>query len=200
MDMDTFNHIEPGNETYIIVFCALLVSWIFVFMALRNSVKSVGKMTRVTATLPFILITAFVARAVTLPGAYSGLQYLFTPDWSVLRSGEVWANAAVQVLLSLNIGLGSSITFSSYNKFRNNFTTDVWIISFVSCMSTLLAVLMVFSSIGNIVHELGINIENVNFRGVDLAFVVYPRILLRLPQRHIWTAIYFLLLLLLSLD
>lgn len=47
-------------------------------------------MTRVTATLPFILITAFVARAVTLPGAYSGLQYLFTPDWNVLRSGEVW--------------------------------------------------------------------------------------------------------------
>lgn len=38
----------------------------------------------VTATFPYLVLTIFLIRALTLPGATDGLLYLFTPDVSLL--------------------------------------------------------------------------------------------------------------------
>lgn len=43
----------------------------------------------VTATLPYLIIGAFMWRALTLPGASQGLQYFFNPRWELLLSAEV---------------------------------------------------------------------------------------------------------------
>lgn len=37
----------------------------------------------VTATFPYLVLTIFLIRALTLPGAADGLVYLFTPDVSL---------------------------------------------------------------------------------------------------------------------
>lgn len=37
----------------------------------------------VTATFPYLVLTIFLVRALTLPGAIDGLRYLFTPDVSL---------------------------------------------------------------------------------------------------------------------
>lgn len=37
----------------------------------------------VTATFPYLVLTIFLVRALTLPGATDGLRYLFTPDVSL---------------------------------------------------------------------------------------------------------------------
>lgn len=37
----------------------------------------------VTATFPYLVLTIFIVRALTLPGATDGLRYLFTPDVSL---------------------------------------------------------------------------------------------------------------------
>jgi SNF family Na+-dependent transporter len=36
----------------------------------------------VTATFPYLVLTIFLVRALTLPGALDGLVYLFTPNVS----------------------------------------------------------------------------------------------------------------------
>ncbi len=38
----------------------------------------------VTATFPYLVLTIFLIRALTLPGAIDGLMYLFTPDVSLV--------------------------------------------------------------------------------------------------------------------
>lgn len=38
----------------------------------------------VTATFPYLVLTIFLIRALTLPGASVGLTYLFTPDVSLV--------------------------------------------------------------------------------------------------------------------
>lgn len=40
----------------------------------------------VTATFPYLVLTIFLIRALTLPGATDGLVYLFTPDVSLVTS------------------------------------------------------------------------------------------------------------------
>lgn len=37
----------------------------------------------VTATFPYLVLTIFLVRALTLPGAADGLRYLFTPNVSL---------------------------------------------------------------------------------------------------------------------
>lgn len=37
----------------------------------------------VTATFPYLVLTIFLVRGLTLPGATDGLLYLFTPDVSL---------------------------------------------------------------------------------------------------------------------
>lgn len=51
----------------------------------------------VTSTLPYVVLTIFLIRGLTLKGAVNGLVFLFTPNVSVLppaREGE-WGSAAL---------------------------------------------------------------------------------------------------------
>ena len=48
-----------------------------------------GKAVYVTATMPYLLLLALIARALTLEGADDGLRYFFHPDWSLLLKAEV---------------------------------------------------------------------------------------------------------------
>lgn len=68
---------------------SLLAAWIFIFLALCKGVKSSGKVVYVTATLPYILIFAFLIRAVTLDGSYEGIKRYILPVWGQLITFEV---------------------------------------------------------------------------------------------------------------
>ena len=43
----------------------------------------------VTATLPYLLIGAFMVRALTLEGSSLGLKYFFEPKWELLLEAKV---------------------------------------------------------------------------------------------------------------
>ena len=67
----------------------LLFAWIIVYFALWKSVRSSGRVLYFTATLPFILVLAFLGRSLTLEGADVGLDFLFTPNWHLLKDSKV---------------------------------------------------------------------------------------------------------------
>ncbi|KAG8227099.1 hypothetical protein J437_LFUL007436 [Ladona fulva] len=79
---------DPGAMRWELVAC-LFVAWILVYFSLWKSVKSSGKVVYFTATFPYILIVAFLARAVTLEGAELGLAYFFNPKWELLGNANV---------------------------------------------------------------------------------------------------------------
>lgn len=96
----------------------------------------------VTTTFPYLVLTIFLVRGLTLPGATDGLAYLFTPDvsltklwvdktrfdalnvmfflfqWEILKNPQVWLDAATQIFFSLSVAFGGLISFSSYNSER----------------------------------------------------------------------------------
>ena len=49
----------------------------------------------VTVTLPYVVLTIFLVRALTLPGAADGLKYLFTPKVAALVSYLIKSQWAV---------------------------------------------------------------------------------------------------------
>ena len=63
---------------------SLLVAWIFVFIGMNKGIKSSGKVMYFATSFPYIVLTAFFIRAMTLEGAIDGVKHMFTPDVSII--------------------------------------------------------------------------------------------------------------------
>ena len=61
-----------------------------------------------------------LVRALTLPGAFTGLYYYVRVDWSRLLDGQVWIDGATQIFFAYSCGMGALPALGSYNKFHHN--------------------------------------------------------------------------------
>lgn len=84
----TWDASAVGDVNWELAVC-LLAAWVLIYIAIRKSVRWSGKAVYVTATMPWVLLFALMARALTLEGAHEGLQHFFHPDWSLLRRADV---------------------------------------------------------------------------------------------------------------
>ncbi|KAF3834410.1 hypothetical protein F7725_025614 [Dissostichus mawsoni] len=80
---ETLN-ITPNIETsgsfqWWLVLC-LATAWCLVYICFIRGIETIGKAIYVTVTFPYLVLTIFLIRSLTLPGATDGLIYLFTPD------------------------------------------------------------------------------------------------------------------------
>ena len=77
----------------------LAILWVLIALILCLGVRSLGKVMYFLTIIPTVLLIAFLVRALTLPGAYSGLNYLFMPDFYQLLNKTVWLSAAAEVCI-----------------------------------------------------------------------------------------------------
>ncbi|CAJ1083757.1 inactive sodium-dependent neutral amino acid transporter B(0)AT3 [Xyrichtys novacula] len=136
-----------GSVQWWLVIC-LASAWSIVFICFIKGIKSMGKAVYVTATFPYLVLTIFLIRGLTLPGATDGLTYLFTPDWEILKNPRVWLDAATQIFFSLSVAFGGLIAFSSYNEERNNCERDALVVGIINSATSLYASIPVFSILG----------------------------------------------------
>ncbi|XP_036948355.1 inactive sodium-dependent neutral amino acid transporter B(0)AT3-like [Acanthopagrus latus] len=136
-----------GSLQWWMVVC-LASAWCVVFICFIKGIESVGKAVYVTATFPYLVLTIFLIRALTLPGATDGLLYLFTPDWNILMDPRVWLDAATQIFFSLSLAFGGLIAFSSYNPERNNCERDAVVVGVINSATSLYASISIFSILG----------------------------------------------------
>ncbi|KAG8226534.1 hypothetical protein J437_LFUL007875 [Ladona fulva] len=88
---------------------------------------------------------------------------------------QVWMAAVTQCFFSLTVSFGPIIYYSSFNNFRHNFHRDVWIVTTLDTFTSLLAGFTIFSILGNLAYELGIeDVSKVVQGGTGLAFISYP--------------------------
>ncbi|KAM6967496.1 LOW QUALITY PROTEIN: sodium-dependent neutral amino acid transporter B(0)AT3-like [Aplochiton taeniatus] len=140
---ETLN-ITPNIETHgslqwWLVLC-LATAWCLVYICFIRGIETIGKAVYVTATFPYLVLTIFLIRALTLPGATSGLVYLFTPNWETLKNPKVWLDAATQIFFSLSLAFGGLIAFSSYNPRKNNCERDALIVGLVNSATSIYAI------------------------------------------------------------
>jgi len=179
---------------------SLMAAWIVIFLCLMKGIKSSGKVVYFTATFPYVVLFILLVRAVTLPGANLGIRFYLLPDWSRLADIKVWEGAAVQIFFSLSVAGGGLVTLASYNKFHNNILRDTMIVCFGNCLTSFIAGFAIFSVLGFMATELGVDIEDVATSGTGLAFEAYPDLVTRLPLPTLWAILFFLMLFTLGLD
>ncbi|KAH6922676.1 hypothetical protein HPB50_017628 [Hyalomma asiaticum] len=172
----------------------LLASWVVVFLCLMKGVVYF------TATFPYLVLIILLVKGATLPGAVEGIKYFIIPEWHRLLEIDIWRKAAEQLFYSLGISWGGIIMFGSYNKFSNPVHRDALFVSTMDFITSIIGGIVIFSVLGNMSTELGIDIKDVAKAGQGLAFVAYPEALSRLVVPQLWSFLFFFMLFLLGLD
>jgi len=142
--------------------------------SLIKGVQSAGKVAYFTALFPYVVLFTLLVRGLTLDGSIDGIKFLFEPKWEKLLEPKVWVAAVTQCFFSLSTGFGPIIMFSSYNPHKHNVYKDAFIISLMDTFTSLLAGVTIFSILGNLSLQTGVEISEVVKGGPNLAFVAYP--------------------------
>nr|XP_032825522.1 sodium- and chloride-dependent creatine transporter 1-like [Petromyzon marinus] len=190
---------DLGSVNWQMLLC-LLAIWIVVYFCVWKGIKFSGKVVYVTATLPYVLLLVLLVRGVTLPGALDGLTFYLKPDWTKLATPQVWVQASTQVFYCYGVGLGVLPALGSYNKFHNNCYRDSIVLTLINSATSLFSGFVVFSFLGFMAQEQGVDISSVAEAGPGLVFVVYPRAISLLPVPAVWAALLFIMLILLGVD
>uniref|UniRef100_A0A6Q2XL13 Transporter n=1 Tax=Esox lucius TaxID=8010 RepID=A0A6Q2XL13_ESOLU len=190
---------EAGDISSHMVLC-LIATWVIVYFCIWKGVKGTGKVVYFTALFPYLVLVVMLAHGVTLPGALDGIVYYLKPDWSKLGEAQVWIDAGTQIFFSYAIGLGALTALGSYNRFHNNCYQDAFVLAMINSGTSFFAGFVVFSVLGFMAAEQGVDISKVAESGPGLAFIAYPKAVTLMPMAPLWAALFFFMLLILGLD
>ncbi|XP_074506898.1 sodium- and chloride-dependent GABA transporter 2-like isoform X2 [Sebastes fasciatus] len=118
----------------------------------------------------------------------------------VKTSGKVWMDAGSQILFSYCVCSGCLQSLGSYNKYNNNCYRDTFALCTLNSLTSFVAGFAVFSVLGFMSHELGVDISMVAESGPGLAFIAYPRAVSMMPLPQLWAAFFFIMIIFLGLD
>ncbi|XP_071086555.1 sodium- and chloride-dependent glycine transporter 1-like [Haliotis cracherodii] len=182
----------------------LLICWfltcLFLFLCIMKGIRSLGKVVYVTALMPYILLTVLLIRACMMPGSLDGILYYVTPDFNRLQQSQVWLEAILQVFFSVGPAWGTIITMSSHNSPHNNIVRDSILVTLLGELTSVFSGFVVFATVGFLAHDLGQPVADVITSGPGIGFIVYPEAVSLLPFSHLWSVLFFLIVLMMGVD
>ncbi|XP_042369427.1 sodium- and chloride-dependent GABA transporter 2-like, partial [Plectropomus leopardus] len=153
-----------------------------------------------TATFPYVMLFVLLVRGVTLPGATQGIIYYLKPNHIRLADPQVWMDAGTQIFFSYGICLGSLVALGSYNKYDNDCYKDSFRLCLLNSLTSFIAGFAIFSVLGFMAEEQGVDIADVAQSGPGLVFIAYPRAVAMMPVPQLWAVCFFLMIIMLGLD
>ena len=197
-------HISPsinsiGGINWILII-ALFAAWFLIYLCIYKGVKSISKVIIFMVPLPIILIMILIIRAVSLPGAGTGILYYLKPSLSALLDTEVWIAAFSQIFFTLSLGMGIMIAYASYERKKADVSKNAVITSIVDAGISIIAGFAIFAILGYMATMQGVTVPEVVSSGLSLAFVAFPKALNLIPIASFFSVIFFLTLVSLAID
>lgn len=134
--------------------------------------KGIERVAKFLMPLLFFMMLGLIIRGLTLPGAWSGIEFLFKPDWSAF-TGESLLNAMGFAFFSLSVGSGSQMNYGSYLSNKVHLPTSVTWIVFLAILSSILGGLMIMPA----VFAFGLSPD----AGPGLTFATMPAVFAQIP-------------------
>lgn len=147
-----WNHYQ--NSLWPFVFHALAMG--FGALVIWRGVHSIERVNKVLIPALLLIVMLSVIRALTLPGAWDGVVYLFTPQWSQLLEPEVWLAALTQNAWDTGAGWGLFLTYAAYMKQEHGTVKNAFMTGIGNNTVSLLSALMVFGTVFSVLRfEMG---------------------------------------------
>ncbi|XP_061737458.1 sodium-dependent neutral amino acid transporter B(0)AT1-like [Nerophis ophidion] len=146
--INTSASIEDGGGLQWWMVLSLVSAWTVLYVCCIRGIETSGKAVYITSTLPYLVLTIFLIRGLTLKGSLEGIKFLFTPDVAELMNPETWLDAGAQVFYSFSLAFGGLISFSSYNSIHNNCEQDAVLISIINGCTSVFSATVIYSIIG----------------------------------------------------
>lgn len=146
----------------------------------------IEKASKIMMPALFVIMIVVMGRALTLPGAMAGVEYLLKPDFSKLN-GQVVLAALGQVFFSLSLGMGVIITYGSYLDKNENLPQSSFFIPAIDTAVALLAGLTILPA----VFALGFDPAG----GPGLIFITLPGVFAKMPLGSFFAILFFILVL-----
>lgn len=116
-------------------------------LAVWKGISSIERVNRVLIpTLLGILILA-LGRTFLLPGAWEGIAFLFTPEWSLLADPRLWLEALTQNAWDTGAGWGLILTYGAYMQARHGVVSNALITGIGNNIVSLIAAVIIFGTV-----------------------------------------------------
>ena len=161
------------------------------FIVSRGVEKGIEKASKVMMPMLFVILVIMAVRVAFMPGASEGYKFFLSCDFEKAFSADTIMMAMGQAFFSLSVGMGCMVTYASYFKKNNNIISTSFNVSILTLLVSVLAGLVIFPA----VFSAGLEPTE----GPSLVFVTLPEIFNGMPLASLWSAIFFLLVVLASL-
>jgi NSS family neurotransmitter:Na+ symporter len=176
-------------------FFAVFIGAIIIFFGVTKGIERANKF-----LIPslFILLIVACIRALTLPHAFKGLNFLFSPNLSKLGDFEIWINALSQAAWSTGAGWGLLLTYAVYSRKKENPVLTSATLGFGDYFASLLAAVTIIPTVfsffagQNMAQEKVLDVMKTD--NVGLTFIWIPNLFSKIPSGSFFLALFFLAL------
>jgi neurotransmitter:Na+ symporter, NSS family len=158
-----------------------------------HGIRGIERVARILMPILILLIFVLMIRAVTLPNAHIGLNFLFTVEWAALANAELWLQALTQNAWDTGAGWGLILTYAIYARHREDTTLNAALIGFGNNSISLMAGIMVLCTIFSLRPDAAGDIVGAGNNG--LTFIWVPQLFSQIPGGQFFMAVFFLALL-----
>ncbi len=182
----TADHIElwrsftAGPEPILFHAAAMLIGAVIIY---KGVVGGIERTNRILIPALLMILLTLAVRAVTLPGAWDGIVYLFTPSIDTLLDYKVWLAALTQNAWDTGAGWGLILTYACYARQKEDISLNAALTAFGNNSVSLFAGITIFSTVFALAPGEGVK-ELIAGRGstnTGLAFIFLPQLFQKMP-------------------
>lgn len=173
---------------------SMVIATIVIFKGISQGLEKINK---ILIPSLFVLLVVLMIRAITLPGAVKGLQYLFEPRFELFASGRLWLEAFTQVAWSTGAGWGLLLTYFVYAKKTEDISLNATTICFADTSAAMIAAMAIIPTIFALSSD---PMAAVGSGNTGLAFIHLAKLFTVMPAGTLFAGFFFLALIFAALS
>ncbi|MCK5324426.1 MAG: sodium-dependent transporter [Woeseiaceae bacterium] len=161
-----FGEVSSGTPAVVYHLILMIITVAVVYRGVRKGIEHASL---ILMPLLFVLLIGLVIWASNLPGSGQGYSFYLQPSFDELLNPTVIKQAAAQAFLSLSVGMGIMITYSSYLDHRHDLGQEAVTVSMFDFSVAFIGGLVVFP----VIFALGLS-DQVGESTIGALFISIP--------------------------
>jgi neurotransmitter:Na+ symporter, NSS family len=160
----------------------------------QGVVKGIERFSKIILPLLALLLVVGAVRALTLPGASLGVQYLFRIDMDYLLNPRTWLEGFTQAAWSTGAGWALMMTYAIYTKPKDAIGGSMFVVAYADVAVAIIAGLAILPTIFALAPSMDYAHEALASGNVGLTFIYMSELFTTMPGGGLMAVFFFLCL------